>query len=331
MNYRTACIKTGFASLAVVPIIYRDQILGVIHLADRRKGMATEAMVAFLEAMTPLVGEAVHRFNAEAELVEYRDHLEELVLDRTNDLRRWRKNWPAPTWIWSNMRTSSLTIFRNRCGRWTVLLRCCGENTRANSTPRPTVSSTPPWRACQRMQSLIRDLLAYARATPRDKPPTSTDVRHAVDDALDNLRTSIAEAEAVVTFDRLPRVHADRGQLAQLFQNLIGNAIKFRGDHRPEIHIDAQRQQDAWLFSVRDNGIGIDPQHAERVFLIFQRLHKRSRYPGTGIGLAICKKIVEHYGGKIWVESQSGQARRSISPFPPRTTNLYERHETTKK
>jgi chemotaxis family two-component system sensor kinase Cph1 len=262
------------------------------------------------------VGEAVHRFNAEAELVEYRDHLEELVLRRTNDLRRVaqelaRSNMDLEQYAY--VVSHDLQEPLRAVDGFVALLRrkYRGQlDAEANSFIDSAVEGV------QRMQSLIRDLLAYARATPRNKPPTPTDVRRAVADALENLRTSIAEAEAVVTVDRLPRVYADRGQLAQLFQNLIGNAIKFRGDRRPEIRIEAERQQDAWLFSVRDNGIGIDPQHAERVFLIFQRLHKRSQYPGTGIGLAICKKIVEHYGGKIWVESQSGHGATFYFTLP---------------
>jgi chemotaxis family two-component system sensor kinase Cph1 len=119
-----------------------------------------------------------------------------------------------------------------------------------------------------------------------------------------------------VTNEDLSILIADSGQLVQLFQNLIGNAIKFHGGEFPRVHISAARQENAWLFSVRDNGIGIDPQYAERIFIIFQRLHGHSEYPGTGIGLSICKKIVDRHGGRIWVESQVGQGANFFFTIP---------------
>jgi light-regulated signal transduction histidine kinase (bacteriophytochrome) len=128
-----------------------------------------------------------------------------------------------------------------------------------------------------------------------------------LDAALASLRVSIQETGARVTADPLPTLNVDGTQITQLFQNLIGNAIKFRSDQPPEVRVRVQQQTDRWLFSIGDNGIGLDPQYAERIFLIFQRLHTRRRYPGTGIGLAICKRIVERHEGRIWVESQPGQ------------------------
>jgi PAS domain S-box-containing protein len=157
----------------------------------------------------------------------------------------------------------------------------------------------------KRMQRLIDDLLTYSRAGRQGRPfaPTAVAV---VATACANLRAAIEESGARIVVEPLPVVMADEGQLVQLFQNLIGNAIKFRGDRPVEIHIGAAPQGDAWRFWLRHNGIGIEPRHAERIFLIFQRLHGRDRYPGTGIGLAIAKKIVERHGGRIWVESHPG-------------------------
>ncbi|CAD5976108.1 Cyanobacterial phytochrome A [Planktothrix tepida] len=154
------------------------------------------------------------------------------------------------------------------------------------------------------MQTLIDDVLAYSKVDMQGIEFQFTEVETALDRALSNLRKRIAESRAIITHDPMPTVMADSTQLMQLFQNLIGNAIKFRSDKPPEIHIGAQRIEDAWLFSVQDNGIGIDSQFAERIFIIFQRLHTRDEYPGTGMGLAICKKIVECHRGKIWVESE---------------------------
>ncbi|MGO8761249.1 MAG: sensor histidine kinase [Desulfobaccales bacterium] len=158
-----------------------------------------------------------------------------------------------------------------------------------------------------RMQSLINDLLAYSRVGTRGKPFVPTDCGAVLQMALDNLTRSVEESGAVITHDLLPTVPGDEVQLTQLFQNLIANAIKFRGRETPRIHVSVENQGPQWVFAVRDNGIGIAPEQQERIFMIFQRLHHRSEFPGTGIGLAICKKIVERHGGRIWVESKPGE------------------------
>lgn len=157
--------------------------------------------------------------------------------------------------------------------------------------------------SARRMQVLIQDLLAYSRLdrpVPHDQPVPAED---ALADAVKNLRAAIQETGAAVSHDRLPRLGIDRNHLVQLFQNLVGNSIKFRGEKAPRIHVGAVREGPMWHFSVKDNGIGIDPQHKERVFIIFQRLNRGDRYPGSGIGLAICKKIIERHGGRIWFDS----------------------------
>ena len=158
----------------------------------------------------------------------------------------------------------------------------------------------------QRMQNLIEDLLRYARVGTRGEEPEPTDAEDVLATALGNLQASIEETGATVTHDPLPTVHADGSQLTQLFQNLIGNAIKFSGDRKPAVHVGVDRHNGEWEFLVQDNGIGIESEYREQIFQIFQRLHGRDEYPGTGIGLAICKKIVERHGGRIWVESEAG-------------------------
>src|SRR5262249_7511371 len=148
------------------------------------------------------------------------------------------------------------------------------------------------------------DLLSYSRVTTRGRPLAQTDCEAAVEKAIANLHLLIVESGAVIEREPLPLVRGDVSQLAQLFQNLIGNALKFRRGRPPRVRIGARYERGEWLFAVRDNGIGIEERHRERIFQIFQRLHTRERYPGSGIGLAICKKIVERHGGRIWVESE---------------------------
>jgi len=158
---------------------------------------------------------------------------------------------------------------------------------------------------CNRMQGLIQDLLAYSRAGTDRTPLRKISGEDALQEALANLRAPIEASGAVVTHDALPAITSDETQLAQVFQNLVGNAIKYRGVAGPQVHVSATKNGGSeWIFSVRDNGLGIDPQYSERIFVLFQRLHGREEFEGTGIGLAVCKKIVEGLGGRIWVESQ---------------------------
>jgi PAS domain S-box-containing protein len=174
-----------------------------------------------------------------------------------------------------------------------------------------------------RMQCLINDLLAYSRVGTRGKPFESTDCNSVLGQARVNLNVAIEESNALVTNDELPTVMADEAQLVQLFQNLIGNAIKFRSEEPPHVHISANKTSEVsetsevfWEFSVQDNGIGIDRQYHERIFVIFQQLHGREDYPGTGIGLAISKRIVERHGGRIWLESEPGEGSTFYFTIP---------------
>ena len=167
-----------------------------------------------------------------------------------------------------------------------------------------------------RMKRLIEDLLKYSRA---GRPVTSATPMHSEDalrEALGNLKAALEESHAQVTWDALPRVSAEKVQLAQLFQNLVGNAIKYRGGRTPEIHVSATSSETGWVFSVADNGIGIEAQYFDRIFAIFQRLHGRQEYEGTGIGLAICKRIVQQHGGRIWVESEFGKGTTFYFELP---------------
>lgn len=158
-----------------------------------------------------------------------------------------------------------------------------------------------------RMQRLVQDLLAFSRIGRQGNQFRILDCNEALETALQNLHTTIQESGAQIALEQLPSVMGDRSQLTQVFQNLIGNAIKFRASETPEIRVSAALRGKEWLISVSDNGIGMAPEYLDSVFLIFKRLHTRAEYPGNGIGLAICKKIVEQHGGRIWAESQPGQ------------------------
>ena len=185
-----------------------------------------------------------------------------------------------------------------------------------------------------RMQTLINDLLSYSRLGTRGKPFSATDCNEVLARARENLKFAIQDAKATLTSSPLPTVIGDGSQLTQLLQNLISNAVKFRGATPPQVDIsvelkpapgqspDAEPRVCEWVFAVRDNGIGIEPQYFERIFVIFQRLHTREQYPGTGIGLAICKKIVERHGGRIWVKSVPGEGATFFFTLPQQMTEI---------
>jgi light-regulated signal transduction histidine kinase (bacteriophytochrome) len=333
-------MKFGFASVAVIPVRHRGNILGVLHLADRRPGHFTLSAVQFIEAITPLIGEAIHRFQTEAELAEYRDHLEVLVKQRTGqleranaqlklevserkqaqdnllltteDLQRSNRDLEQFAYVASHDLQEPL---RAVAGYVRLLEKRFADKLDAKGLEYIAGAAE----GAQRMERLITDLLAYSRVGTRGATFAPTDLNAALRNALHNLQVSIKTSQAKLTTDSLPVLAADAAQMSQLFQNLVGNALKFHGESPPEIRIAALPQEGRWVLSVRDNGIGIAPQYFNRIFQIFQRLHTRKRYAGTGIGLAICKKIVERHGGAIWVESQPGQGATFFFSLPDRT------------
>lgn len=168
----------------------------------------------------------------------------------------------------------------------------------------------------KRMRDLIDDLLTFSRIDSRSKPLRLCNSEKLVEAVIRKLHDAIEESGAHITHTTLPNLMGDAMQLAQLFENLLSNAIKFRGETAPHIQITAEAQGDFWRFSVQDDGIGIEPRHFSRIFAVFQRLHGRNDYPGTGIGLAICKKIVERHGGTIWVESEPGKGSTFFFTLP---------------
>lgn len=168
-----------------------------------------------------------------------------------------------------------------------------------------------------RMSKLIKALLTYSRVQSKPLEAVPVDCQQVLDKALANLQVAIEDNKAQITHSTMPKVQGDEAQLTQVLQNLIGNAIKFHGEEAPKIHVEAKQEGATWVFSVQDNGIGIDNQYLDRIFLIFQRLHNRRDYEGTGIGLAVCQRIVERHGGRIWVESEVGKGTCFYFTIPP--------------
>jgi signal transduction histidine kinase len=336
-RYRGNCCNFGFASVAVTPIRYRDELIGAIHLADRRPGQFQPANMEFIESITPLIGEAIHRFQAEAELAKYRDHLEVLVHQRTREfetanarlqveiaerqraqetlqqtaeeLRRSNRDLEQFAYVASHDLQEPLRAV----GGYVKLLQ---RRFPDSVDPKAFEYIAGASDGATRMERLITDLLDFARVGTRGAAFTPTRLDPLLDDALNNLQTAIRTSEATITRDPLPSLEIDPTQIMQLFQNLIANALKFRSPEPPRIHVSAGRQEGRWIISVRDNGIGIDPKYFERIFQIFQRLHTRKHYPGTGIGLAICKRITERHGGTIWVESETGRGSTFYFSIP---------------
>jgi PAS domain S-box-containing protein len=174
----------------------------------------------------------------------------------------------------------------------------------------------------KRMQQLIKNLLEYSKVGTKGLNFKPTDCSFVVDESISNLRAAIEETGILVTHDELPTLIVDASLMTRLFQNLIGNAIKFHGEQPLRVHVSAERKRNEWVFSVQDNGIGINPQHIERIFDVFRRLHTKEEYPGTGIGLAICKRIVERLGGRIWVKSEPEKGSTFYFTIPYKEGNI---------
>ncbi|MCI0746531.1 MAG: ATP-binding protein, partial [Verrucomicrobia subdivision 3 bacterium] len=272
---------------------------------------------AFDEMAESLQQRVLERERAEANLKLLNLDLEQRVADRTLALQRSNEDLEQFAYVASHDLQEPLRMVTN-------YLQLLQNRYRAQLDPKAQDFIQIAVDGAVRMHQLIGDLLTYSRVSTGSKPPVPISATEVIKNALLNLKIAIEESGAKITWDELPVVKGDPVQLTQLFQNLIGNAIKFRGEQPPQIHISARRvtkpaSPPTWEFSVRDNGIGIASKDFERIFLIFQRLHTREKYPGTGIGLALCKKIVERHDGKIWVESEPGHGTTFHFTLPAET------------
>jgi signal transduction histidine kinase len=291
-----ASFQSGFKSVISVPLISKDQVIGVLNFRSVKPNAYTERDLKTAESIGNQIAGAI----ANTLLFDERKRMEVALREKTEELARSNKDLEQFAYVASHdlqeplrMVTSYLQLLVKRYG---------GKlDADANEFIDFAVDGAV------RMRKLINDLLAYSRVGTQGKELSPTDCEAVLVQSINDLKIIIEENGAHVTHDPLPTVMADRPQLGQLFQNLIGNAIKFRGNEPPRVHISASRNGSGWVFSVRDNGIGIPSECSERIFIIFQRLHNREEYAGTGIGLAICKKIVERHGGHIWVESEVGK------------------------
>ena len=237
---------------------------------------------------------------AEAELKTLNEDLEKRVVERTLELKRSNEDLEQFAYVASHDLQEPLRMINS----YLQLLRQRYKDQMDASAHEFIAFALD---GSKRMHQLIHDLLAYSRVGTHGKEFVPTDGERALANALANLKVAIEESGAKITHDPLPTVLGDEVQLTQLFQNLLGNAVKFHGEAPPKVHLAAQRTGVDWEFSVCDNGIGIAEQDFQRIFIVFQRLHGGEKYPGTGIGLSVCKKIIERHGGRIWVESRLGK------------------------
>ena len=278
------------------PIFDGDRIVAVAGVGNK-EGEYDDTDVLQLTLLIQGMWSLIQRLRAEEALRKARDELESRVEQRTSELARSNAELEQFAYAASHDLQEPLRMVAS----YVTLLaqRYQGQLDKdADDFIEFAVDGA------KRMQQLIEDLLAYSRVGTRGKEFKPTNLNSVVDEALENLQVLISEQGAMVTRGDMPTLNADRTQLGQLIQNLVGNAIKFRRKEAPCVHIAAEKSGKEWLFSVEDNGIGMEPKYHDRVFAIFQRLHTREEYPGTGIGLAVCKRIVERHGGHIWFESE---------------------------
>jgi light-regulated signal transduction histidine kinase (bacteriophytochrome) len=300
-----ASLRTGFRSMISVPLISKDQVIGGLNLRSFKLNTYTERDLKIAEDIGIQIAGAV----ANTLLFAERKRMEVALRKKTEELVRSNEDLQQFAYVSSHDLQEPLRMV-------TSYVQLLAKRYQGKLDPDADEFIEFAVDGATRMRRLINDLLTYSRVGTRGNELAPIDSEAVFKQSLSNLRVAIEEKGATVTHEPLPTVMADDMQLGQLFQNLVGNAIKFHQEEAPQVYISAHQSNGEWVFSVRDNGIGIDPKFKESIFVIFQRLHGKDKYPGTGIGLAVCKKIVERHGGRIWVESEVGQGATFYFTLP---------------
>jgi PAS domain S-box-containing protein len=300
-----SALKAGLRSAFAFPILVGGEFYGVMEFFSRAARPRDERVLEIAQTAGIQIGQFIARLQAEAALREANDELAR----QAQELMRSNAELQQFAYVASHDLQEPLRMISSYTQ---LLLRRYGD--RFDKDAREFMDYVVDGSA--RMKQLIEDILAYSRVGTRGREFRTVKSETALKKALVNLRAAVEADGATVTHDPLPEVEADEVQLTQLFQNLIGNALKFKGAGAPRVHVSAAQVLQAWEFAVRDSGIGIDSQYFDRIFMVFQRLHSKGEYPGTGIGLAICKKVVDRHGGRIRVESQPGSGSTFYFTLP---------------
>src|SRR6185369_3166129 len=312
LKRRESAQQAGLRSAFAFPIPVGGEFYGVMEFFGREVRPRDERILEIVRTVGHQVGQFIARKQAEAALQEANDQL----TVKAQQLSRSNAELEQFAYVASHDLQEPLRMIASYTQ---LILRRYGD--RFDGDAREFMDFIVD--GATRMKQLIEDLLAYSRVGTHGKAFRPTDSGAAVQKALANLRAAIESSTGTVTHDPLPTINADEFQLVQLFQNLIGNALKFKGTETPRVHISVNEQADTWTFGVKDNGIGIDGEYFDRIFMVFQRLHSRTDYPGTGIGLAICKKVVDRHGGRLWIESGVGSGSTFWFTVPKKEEDVH--------